>query len=361
MSRARTLSAWVGTGKAVTANGVLGRADVGPAVGALGLPEPGWVRTAADVEAIHRPWVAAQAAGLLTVGIDRAVATTPETCDPTEQWLAGLRAVLLAESHDQRRVGARVLCRAVLHVLNAGAVPDAHHLEHTVEDILARMDYTEAGPAYEAFRRGVTPVPAGLALLAECGAVDADTMTVTPLGHWAQRQLADHVEPSTPTAVQAHHICQLKVGLRHVRPAVWRRVLVPALTDLGLLHRIIQIVLAWDDDHLHVFTADGRRYADPDHELEDCADEDTATLAALFPRPGASIDYRYDLGDCWDHTITLEKILERDDGLVYPSCLGGRGDAPVEDWAPDCPEESIPFDRELLNEQLATLTASGRR
>lgn len=140
---------------------------------------------------------------------------------------------------------------------------------------------------------------------------------------------------------------------------MWRRVLLPASTDLGLLHGVIQIVLAWDDDHLHVFTADGRRYADPDHGLEDCDDEDTATLAALLPRPGASIDYRYDFGDCWDHTITLEKALERDDDLVYPSCVGGRGDAPVEDWSPDFPEEPIPFDRELLNEQLATLAADG--
>lgn len=174
-----------------------------------------------------------------------------------------------------------------------------------------------------------------------------------------QRPLADRVEPITPAAVQAHHICQLKFGLSHVRPPAWRRVLVPALTDLGLLHRVIQIVLAWDDDHLHVFTANGRRYADPDHGLEGCADEDTAALASVLPGPGAMTDYRYDLGDCWDHTITLEKIVERDDDLVYPSCLGGRGDAPVEDWVPDSPEEPTPFDRELLNEQLVTLSMSG--
>ena len=146
MRRARVLSVWVGSGKPVTAKGVLRRADVGPAALALGLPPPGRVRTAADVWAIHRPWVAAEAAGLLAVGLDRAVAAVPDEQDPAAQWLAGLRAVLRAESVDQRRIGATVMCRAVLHVLDAESVPDVHHLEDAVERVGPGHGYRAAEP-----------------------------------------------------------------------------------------------------------------------------------------------------------------------------------------------------------------------
>lgn len=101
-----------------------------------------------------------------------------------------------------------------------------------------------------------------------------------------------------------------------------------------MLHHIIQIVLVWDDE------GDG-------------------ALAAVLPQPGTSIGYIYDFGDSWDHTITLERIVERDDGLDYPCCVTGRGDAPVEDRSPDSPEEPIPFDRDLINRELARLAGAG--
>lgn len=47
---------------------------------------------------------------------------------------------------------------------------------------------------------------------------------------------------------------------------------------------------------------------------------------------GVSIPYKYDLGDCWEHTPLLEKVV-----LVYsqeqwlPWCLDGRSACPPED------------------------------
>ncbi len=34
-------------------------------------------------------------------------------------------------------------------------------------------------------------------------------------------------------------------------------------------------------------------------------------------------------------------------------------DSPVEDWSPHSSEQSIPFDRDLINRRLAALTVSG--
>lgn len=360
MSRARALSEWVGAGKPVTARGVLRRADVTSAAAALGVPDPGWVRTAADVEVIHRPWVAADAAGLLRLGADRAVAAPPGDRDPAEFWLLGLGGVLREESNDTERIGATVLCRLVLLVLDTQATQTMRELEETVDRILEERDLAEVGAAYQAFRRGVMPVPAALELLVEFGAVDGSTLMVTPLGRWARDRLAEPVSMRPPDPVHgADHVYQLKIGLTRFRPPVWRRVLVPADTSLGRLHEIIQIVLEWEDDHLHVFTADHLHYADPFHGLEDCADENAVSLAATLPRPGVSMTYRYDLGDCWDHTIILEKVLDHDSTRTYPTCVAGRGDSPVEDWIPDSSEPAAtPFDQDVLNRGLAALACS---
>jgi Plasmid pRiA4b ORF-3-like protein len=91
-------------------------------------------------------------------------------------------------------------------------------------------------------------------------------------------------------------VFQLKIALVGVRPAVWRRVLIPASATLGDLHRVIQVVLAWDNDHLHMFTTEFGRYADPYYELDDCDDEDAIRLSRVLTRAGAQISYLYDFG-----------------------------------------------------------------
>jgi hypothetical protein len=68
------------------------------------------------------------------------------------------------------------------------------------------------------------------------------------------------------------------------------------------------------------------------------------------------ITYVYDLGDWWQHEITLEKILDPDDALTYPACVTGREEAPVEDWNPDYPQDPVPFDKDVLNHDLAKLS-----
>lgn len=70
---AAALALWVGDSRALTAKGVLRRPDVPAAGRALGVELPEWVRSAADVPAVHWPWTAALGAGLLSVAGGRAV------------------------------------------------------------------------------------------------------------------------------------------------------------------------------------------------------------------------------------------------------------------------------------------------
>lgn len=134
---------------------------------------------------------------------------------------------------------------------------------------------------------------------------------------------------------------------------MWRRVRLPATTTLDALHRIIQVAFDWDDDHLHVFTADGRRYTDPFFNLEECADESRVRLGKLLPRTGGSMRYVYDLGDSWEHQITVERIIDTDAADEAPTCVGGQGAAPVEDWFPDCGRHPTPFDVTEINRRLS--------
>ncbi|GAA2661943.1 hypothetical protein [Paractinoplanes durhamensis] len=96
VTRARQLVDWVGVGKPVTPKGVLRPVDVAVAGAALGVTVPARVRTAADVEVVHWPWVAAEAIGWLRVSANRAVADIATQDDPVQRWWAAVRAVLRA-------------------------------------------------------------------------------------------------------------------------------------------------------------------------------------------------------------------------------------------------------------------------
>jgi hypothetical protein len=65
--------------------------------------------------------------------------------------------------------------------------------------------------------------------------------------------------------------------------------------------------------------------------------------------------YVYDLGDWWEHQITLERVIESDATTRVSTCVGGQGDAPVEDWFPGCGREPTPFDMESINDRLARI------
>lgn len=182
---------------------------------------------------------------------------------------------------------------------------------------------------------------------------ERDGWRITPLGSWALPLLGSRAVSQAGRAgaeIAADEICQLKIVLRDVRPACWRRVLVPGSATLGELHEIIQVAFAWDDDHLHAFTVGRRRYGDPYFDLE--YDEDEITVAEAFSRARKPISYIYDFGDSWRHQITLEKTIAPDPAGTYPICVGGRGDSPVEDSVEDEPTW-IRFDQADINARLA--------
>jgi hypothetical protein len=127
-------------------------------------------------------------------------------------------------------------------------------------------------------------------------------------------------------------IYQLKVTLRHSRPAIWRRVEVQSTITLPRLHTALQAVMGWLDYHLHAFLVDGVRYGDL-QLIEEFDGEDYwwVRLREVAPRVGSRLAYWYDWGDDWWHDLVVVAILPPDPTARYPRCVAGERATPPED------------------------------
>ena len=131
-------------------------------------------------------------------------------------------------------------------------------------------------------------------------------------------------------------IYQLKVTLLGTRPAIWRRLLVPADLTLAQLHDVLQIAMGWQECHLHEFSAGGRHFGRPDPEdrfmgMPPVENERRVRLSSVLHRIGAKAIYTYDFGDSWEHSIVLEKRLPATSTIAYPMCTDGQLACPPED------------------------------
>jgi len=137
----------------------------------------------------------------------------------------------------------------------------------------------------------------------------------------------------------ADTLLQLQVTLAESRPAIWRRLLVPAKINLSQLHAVLQTAMGWEECHLHCFRHAGRTY-EPKAEggLVDfflpkrTKDETKVRLADLLTAEGDGLVYEYDFGDSWEHHVLLEKILPAPPGGARQAiCQAGERACPPED------------------------------
>lgn len=128
----------------------------------------------------------------------------------------------------------------------------------------------------------------------------------------------------------------LKITLRDIEPAIWRRIQVPGDFTLSELHCVIQGAMGWHDKHLHHFEIEGAYYDVPDGEGSELGmprhDERKFGLSRLL-KPGMDFVYLYDFGDDWYHDVTVEEpgVVGGIASLVSPLCLDGARACPPED------------------------------
>lgn len=134
----------------------------------------------------------------------------------------------------------------------------------------------------------------------------------------------------------AQKIVRLRIELSDMDPPIWRRVDVPADFPLRRVHDVIQAVFDWLDYHLHQFEIDDRLYGATEYDEGDLDggrlyDDRNIRLGALLDRGVERFIYRYDFGDDWEHVITVERVLDPEEGVEYPILVDGARRAPPED------------------------------
>ena len=141
----------------------------------------------------------------------------------------------------------------------------------------------------------------------------------------------------TAASSPAKTIAQLKITLRRIKPAIWRRVLVPHDIKLPNLNHVIQAAMGgWVNSHLHSFF-DGNKYYQTN--LDDFmfggdaegADESKYRLSDLCPGAPGKLLYTYDFGDDWEHAIVLEKLMPAGKRPACAELLAGENACPPED------------------------------
>ena len=130
---------------------------------------------------------------------------------------------------------------------------------------------------------------------------------------------------------------QLKVMIKNSKPPIWRRIVVPAGITFSQLSIILNKSMGWcgyhlfefEFYHLNLHILDGIEDDDFSYHLYNYMEAST-TYVREFLEDNAWFTYTYDLGDNWEHRVTVEKIIE-DYEYNYPIVLKYKGDCPVED------------------------------
>src|ERR1700692_1644800 len=95
-------------------------------------------------------------------------------------------------------------------------------------------------------------------------------------------------------------IYQLKGPLQGIPPLIWRRIEIRSRTTLPQLHRILQIVMGWENYHLHEILIAGKAYGEPDRKITILAATSSTSAGPAWESylgAGSSFEYHYDFGD----------------------------------------------------------------
>jgi len=126
---------------------------------------------------------------------------------------------------------------------------------------------------------------------------------------------------------------ELHVELEDIQPRIWRKILVPGSIKLSKLHDLLQLVMGWNNSHLHSFQFGKRVFSGRPAELEDLnmLDESRYTLEAVLGDLLSEFVYDYDFGDSWRHLIQPKLVSKPNSEWFYPLCIAGERAAPPDD------------------------------
>jgi len=140
------------------------------------------------------------------------------------------------------------------------------------------------------------------------------------------------VPPSSVGDDRLAAVYQLKIHLLGISPQIFRRVLVRGNTTLAELYHVFQVVMGWENGHLHCFKLWGKEYRIPYAGCIYFADDPRRVHLGDFPwRANDKFTYTYDFGDYWLHQVRVEQVLPPTTLPAHPVCVSGRRACPPEE------------------------------
>ena len=133
----------------------------------------------------------------------------------------------------------------------------------------------------------------------------------------------------------SERVARVRIELKGLERAVWRRVDVPVSATLAALHDIVQIAMGWTFSHLYEFDIRGRVYGEPmweeDDELRRLYKAKSLRLETVIARGVERFRYVYDFGDNWLHDVIVEGVRDGAAGEEFPAFVDGARRCPPED------------------------------
>lgn len=130
-------------------------------------------------------------------------------------------------------------------------------------------------------------------------------------------------------------IATLRIELLDTDPLIWRQLELSTSSTLKDLHTLIQAAMGWANQHLWEFRVGRQVFGKPMSGDAwggpTIVNAGKVRLAELLKPRKTVINYTYDLGDSWEHRLTITDVRPADPDLVYPRYLGGERAAPPED------------------------------
>ena len=123
-------------------------------------------------------------------------------------------------------------------------------------------------------------------------------------------------------------IYQFKVALKESHPPIWRRIQVRDCT-LGELHEVLQVIMGWEDCHLHQFIVRGEHYGRPDPEDRgwdvEMEDEEKISISKIA-KTGRKVPfiYEYGFGDSGSMRSSWRRPWNQSRTLRTPAASKGR-------------------------------------
>ena len=135
-------------------------------------------------------------------------------------------------------------------------------------------------------------------------------------------------------------VYEFKVVLDEIMPSIWRLIQVPDDFTFWDLHVAIQDSMGWKDCHKHRFVLKDQFSIQNDYfgvpiDLG-IVDDDTKPdwlfkISDFISFDNPVIDYEYDFGNFWSHSVILFRIVDEKDEEKYPRCIDGARACPPED------------------------------